>query len=195
MSTVKVYGEETDTPYKEESSCFPQDDYGKSKLKAEQELQKLSDSNFTVSIIRTPIVYGAGVKANIKNLINLVNKVPVLPFGDIDNKRSMVYVGNLCHMIDVLIQTTKAGVFLVSDDKSYSTKELIQLISKSLNKKIFLIKVPFFRKILKKVKPSFHKRLYESLEIDNNKSKHNLKLCNLYSTEEGLSLTIKKKRD
>ncbi|MCD4667122.1 MAG: NAD-dependent epimerase/dehydratase family protein, partial [Sulfurimonas sp.] len=99
MSTVKVYGEETKTAYKEDSSCNPQDDYGKSKLKAEIELQKLENDNFKISIIRTPIVYGYGVKANIKSLINLVDKVSVLPFADIENKRSMVYVGNLCYLI------------------------------------------------------------------------------------------------
>jgi len=99
MSTVKVYGEETSIGlprsarndiYSENSECLPQDDYGKSKLRAELEVQKLEDDNFKVSIIRTPIVYGYGVKANIKNLINLVNKAPVLPFGKIDNKRSMI---------------------------------------------------------------------------------------------------------
>lgn len=83
MSTVKVYGEESNSKYTENTVCNPEDDYGKSKLKAEQELQKLEDENFKISIIRTPIVYGYGVKANIKNLINLVNKVPVLPFGKI----------------------------------------------------------------------------------------------------------------
>ncbi|MCK5293626.1 MAG: NAD-dependent epimerase/dehydratase family protein, partial [Arcobacteraceae bacterium] len=84
MSTVKVYGEETDVAYTESSNCTPEDDYGKSKLKAEQELLGLSDEGlglsggFKVSIIRTPIIYGSGVKANIKNLINLVDKVPIL---------------------------------------------------------------------------------------------------------------------
>ena len=86
MSTVKVYGEETNSKYIENTVCNPEDDYGKSKLKAEQELQKLEDENFKISIIRTPIVYGYGVKANIKSLINLVNKVPLLPFGNIKIK-------------------------------------------------------------------------------------------------------------
>src|SRR5574344_2863205 len=78
MSTVKVYGEETDSKYSENSICNPEDEYGKSKLKAELELQKIEDEDFKVSIIRTPIVYGYGVKANIKPVINLVNKVPFL---------------------------------------------------------------------------------------------------------------------
>ncbi len=69
MSTVKIYGEETDSVYTESSECKAEDEYGKSKLKAERELLKLEDENFKVSIIRTPIVYGYGVKANIKSLV------------------------------------------------------------------------------------------------------------------------------
>ncbi|MDD3506175.1 MAG: NAD-dependent epimerase/dehydratase family protein [Sulfurimonas sp.] len=190
MSTVKVYGEETDDVYTENSGCYPEDEYGKSKLKAEQELLKLESEDFIVSIIRTPIVYGFGVKANIKNLVNLVKKVPVLPFGDIENRRSMVYIGNLCHLVDVVIEQEKSGVFLASDNEPLSTTRLIELIAKNINKKIYLIKVPFFDRLLKFLKPSFHKRLYGSLEIDNTLTKERLKLKNPYSVEEGIKLMI-----
>ncbi|WP_151900686.1 NAD-dependent epimerase/dehydratase family protein [Sulfurimonas hydrogeniphila] len=167
MSSVKVYGEESDVCYTESTPCYPQDEYGKSKLKAEQELQKIEDDNFIVSIIRTPIVYGYGVKANIKNLINLVRKVPVLPFGGIENRRSMIYIGNLCFFMDAVIERQKDGIFLVSDDKPFSTIKLIELIAENLGKKVYLVRVPFFESLLKVLKPSFHKRLYGSLEVDN----------------------------
>ncbi|MCG3692893.1 NAD-dependent epimerase/dehydratase family protein [Aliarcobacter butzleri] len=191
MSTVKVYGEETNSKYTENTVCNPEDDYGKSKLKAEQELQKLEDENFKISIIRTPIVYGYGVKANIKNLINLVNKVPVLPFGKIKNKRSMVYIGNLCHLVDEIITQEKQGIFLACDDEPLSTSKLIELITKNLNRKMYLIKIPFFETLLKILKPSFHKRLYESLEIDNTITKEKLNLKNPYDVEDGIKLMIK----
>ncbi|MFA5478378.1 MAG: NAD-dependent epimerase/dehydratase family protein [Bacteroidales bacterium] len=191
MSTVKVYGEETNSKYTENTVCNPEDDYGKSKLKAEYELQKLEDQDFKVSIIRTPIVYGYGVKANIKNLINLVNKVPVLPFGKIENKRSMVYIGNLCHLVDEVITQEKSGIFLASDDEPLSTSKLIELITKNLDKKIYLVKIPFFESLLKILKPSFHKRLYGSLEVDNNITKEKLNLINPYSVENGVRLMIK----
>ncbi|KLD99954.1 NAD-dependent epimerase/dehydratase family protein [Aliarcobacter butzleri] len=191
MSTVKVYGEETNRKYTENTVCNPEDDYGKSKLKAEYELQKLEDENFEISIIRTPIVYGYGVKANIKNLINLVDKVPVLPFGKIKNKRSMVYIGNLCHLVDEIITQEKKGIFLASDDEPLSTSKLIELIAKNLDKKIYLIKIPFFATLLKILKPSFHKRLYGSLEVDNNITKEKLNLKNPYSVENGVRLMIK----
>lgn len=191
MSTVKVYGEETNSKYTENTFCNPEDDYGKSKLKAEQELQKLEDENFKISIIRTPIVYGYGVKANIKNLINLVNKVPVLPFGKIKNKRSMVYIGNLCHLVDEIIIQKKSGIFLACDDEPLSTSKLIELITKNLDKKKYLIKIPFFESLLKILKPSFHKRLYGSLEIDNSITKEKLNLKNPYDVEDGVRLMIK----
>lgn len=189
MSTVKVYGEETNSVYAENSICNPQDEYGKSKLKAELELKKLEDENFKVSIIRTPIIYGYGVKANIKNLVSLVKKVSVLPFGRIENKRSMVYIGNLCHLVDVVIEQEKSGVFLASDEP-ISTTKLIELIAKELNKKVYLIKIPFFETLLKLLKPSFHKRLYGSLEVDNSQTKERLNLKNPYSVEEGIRLMI-----
>jgi UDP-glucose 4-epimerase len=191
MSTVKVYGEETNIAYTESSDCNPQDNYGKSKLKAEQELLKLEDDNFKVSIIRTPIVYRYGVKANIKNLVGLVAKIPILPFGNIRNKRSMVYVGNLCHLIDEIIMQQKAGIFLASDNKPLSTTKFVELIASELDKKIYLIKIPFFQNLLKSVKPSFHKRLYENLEVDNNETKIKLNLTNPYSVEDGIKLMLK----
>lgn len=191
MSTVKVYGEETNSNYAEDSTCTPEDEYGKSKLKAEIELQKLEDEDFKVSIIRTPIIYGYGVKANIKNLVNLVNKVSILPFGNIQNKRSMVYIGNLCHLVDVVIEQQKSGIFLASDDEPLTTSRLIELIAKNLEKKIYLIKIPFFESLLKILKPSFHKRLYGSLEVDNTITKEKLNLINPYSVEDGIRLMIK----
>ncbi|MDK9693369.1 MAG: NAD-dependent epimerase/dehydratase family protein [Sulfurimonas sp.] len=191
MSSVKVYGEETTHKYSENSICNPKDEYGKSKLRAEIELQKLEDENFKVTIIRTPIVYGYGVKANIKLLIKLVGKLPVLPFGKIENKRSMVYVGNLSHLVDEVIVQEKNGIFLASDDKPLSTSNLIELIAKNLDKKVYLIKIPFFDVLLKLLKPSFCKRLYGSLEIQNSVTKDILKLKNPYSIEDGIKHMIK----
>ncbi|WP_331774325.1 NAD-dependent epimerase/dehydratase family protein [Sulfurospirillum sp. 1612] len=190
MSTVKVYGEESDEVYREDSACHPEDEYGKSKLKAELELQKLQDENFHVSIIRTPIVYGYGVKANIKNLIDLVKKVPILPLGNIPNKRSFIYIGNLCHLIDAVIGQKASGIFLASDDAPISTSALITQIAKNLDKTIYLIKIPFFENALKLLKPSFHKRLYGNLVVDNSQTKAKLNLRNPYSTQEGIALMM-----
>lgn len=190
MSTVKIYGEETNLIYKENSECKPEDEYAKSKYKAEIELLKLNDDTFKVSVIRTPIIYGYGVKANIKSLINLVSKVRVLPFNNTNNKRSMVYIGNLCNLIDAIILKKKRGIFLASDDATVSTTDFIDYISKSIGAKTILIKIPFFEVLLKIIKPNFHKRLYKSLEIDNTLTKEILELKNPYTLEEGIEYMI-----
>ncbi|MBU1217139.1 NAD-dependent epimerase/dehydratase family protein [bacterium] len=190
MSSVKVYGEETDVVYMETTECRPQDDYGKSKRRAEKELQKMEDESFKVSIIRTPIVYGYGVKANIKNLVELVKRTSFLPFAKIENRRSMVYIGNLCHILDVVIQKKKEGIFLAADDVPLSTTKFIELIAKALDKKIVLLYIPFFETFLKIFKPSFHKRLYKNLEVDNYATMERLEITNPYSTKEGIEAMI-----
>lgn len=190
MSTVKVYGEESKSVYTEDFTCRPQDEYGKSKLNAERELQKLVSEDFIVSIIRTPIVYGYGVKANIKNLTNLISKVPILPFASIKNKRSFVYVGNLCALVDKVIETKKSGIFLACDDMPLSTTHLIELIALGMDKKVYLVKLPFFKELLRWLNPSIYTRLYENLEVDNTQTKKLLQFKNPYTVEEGIRLMI-----
>ncbi|NQY54542.1 MAG: NAD-dependent epimerase/dehydratase family protein [Campylobacteraceae bacterium] len=190
MSTVAVYGLKSGV-IDNNSKCNPFSDYGKSKLKAEKELLKLNNADFKISIIRPPIVNGYNAPGNMKSLINLIKKVPILPFGNIQNKRSMVYVGNLCHLIEEIIVQNKVGIFLACDDNPLSTTKLCELISKSLNKKVYLIKIPFFESLLHLVKPSFQKRLYESLEIDNRKTKKILNLSNPFSVEDSINFMIK----
>ncbi len=189
ISTIAVYGEDEEK-LDENTVCNPITPYGKSKLAAEKELLKLNDDNFVVSIIRPPMIYGKNAPGNIDSLIKLVKKLPIIPLGGIENKRSFISIQNLCHMIDEIITQQKAGVFLASDDEPLSTSRLIELIAKNLNKKVYLIKIPFFESFLKLVKPSFHKRLYGSLEVDNSITKEKLNLKNPYSVEDGIRLMI-----
>ncbi|MEV9526232.1 NAD-dependent epimerase/dehydratase family protein [Aliarcobacter butzleri] len=189
ISTIAVYGEDEDK-LSENTACNPVTNYGKSKLEAEKELLKFSDDSFVVSIIRPPMVYGKNAPGNIDSLIKLVKKLPIIPLGGIENKRSFISIQNLCHMIDEIITQQKAGIFLASDDKPLSTTRLIELIAKNLDKKVCLIKIPFFETLLKIVKPSFHKRLYGSLEIDNSVTKEKLNQKNPYSVEDGIKLMI-----
>lgn len=195
MSTVKVYGEESKEIYCEETPCHPQDDYGKSKLSAENALLELEDENFRVAIIRTPIVYGAGVKANILSLVNLIQKVPALPLGNIKNRRSMVYIGNLCAIIHRIIETKNSGIFLAADDEALSTSQFIELIAKALKKEIVLVSLPFFEKVVQKIRPAFYKRLYLSLEVNTRLTKERLEFSNPYTTEEGINVMIKGRKE
>lgn len=189
MSTVAVY-DETLNVLCESSQCAPIFPYGISKLEAEKQLLALSDERFKISIVRPPMVYGFDAPGNIKSLIRLINKIPILPFGNINNKRSFVFVGNLCALVDAIIQTGKAGIFLASDDRALSTTELIELIASAMSKKVYLLAVPFFPTLLRWLKPSLHKRLFESLEVDNAHTKKVLGFTNPYSVEEGIRLML-----
>lgn len=189
ISTIAVYGEELET-LDENTTNKPITSYGKSKLEAEKQLLELNDDTFIVSIIRPPMVYGKDAPGNIESLVKLVKKVPIIPLGRINNKRSFVFVGNLCYLVDTVIEQEKSGVFLASDDEPISTTRLIELIAKEINKKVYLIKIPFFEALLKLFKPSFHKRLYGTLEVDNTLTNERLNLKNPYSVEEGIKLMI-----
>ncbi|MFW5804567.1 MAG: NAD-dependent epimerase/dehydratase family protein [bacterium] len=192
MSTSKVYGESNDinSQWDEQTGCKPIDPYGKSKLEAENSLLKLVDSSFKVSIIRTPIVYGPGVKGNIKSLIKIAKKMPVLPLGGINNHRTMVYVLNLCQLIDTIIKSKKTGIFLAGD-ATISTSKLVGEICKNLPKKVKIIAIPIiFRSILERLKPSFHQRLFGSLVINNEYTNSILNYEPSFSFEEGIKETV-----
>jgi UDP-glucose 4-epimerase len=189
ISSIAVYGDENKLLF-ENRVCNPVSHYGKSKLEAEKQLLTLNDEDFIVSIIRPPMVYGKDAPGNIDTLVKLVKKVPIIPLDKINNRRSFIYIGNLCHLIDEVIKQNKSGIFLASDDKPLSTTRLIELIAKGLDKKVYLIKIPFFETLLKLLKPSFHKRLYGSLEVDNTLTKQKLNLKNPYSAEDDIRFMI-----
>ena len=190
ISTIAVYGEEKEK-LDESTYCKPITLYGKSKLEAEKQLLELNNDDFVVSIIRSPMIYGKSAPGNIDILVKLVKKIPIIPLGNIQNKRTFIFIQNLCYIINELILQKKSDIFLAADDEPISTSRLIELIAKNLEKKIYLIKIPFFESLLKILKPSFHKRLYGSLEIDNTITKDKLNLKNPYSAEEGIKLMIK----
>ena len=189
ISTIAVYGKDK-VFINGNTECKPITPYGKSKLEAEQQLKALEDETFTVSIIRPPMVYGEKAPGNIASLIKLIKQIPILPFAQIDNKRSFIYVGNLVYLINKVIEKKQSGIFLASDDEPLSTTHLIESIAGALDKKVHLVKVPFFETFLKLVKPSFHQRLFGSLEVDNSQTKKLLGLKNPYSTEEGIKYMI-----
>jgi nucleoside-diphosphate-sugar epimerase len=194
LSSLKVYGGfvKGSGLRNEYSECFPEDAYGKSKYAAEQELRKFEDDSFTVSIIRTPLVYGEGVKANMISLVKLVERFPVLPFGKIDNKRNFTFAENLVGYIDRIIEKRASGVFITMDDKAHSTTELVTYISKSLGKSVLLFKLP---QVLLKIGYFFVAekldRLFGSLEFENSRTRLALDYNPPFSTEEGIEKMVK----
>jgi UDP-glucose 4-epimerase len=188
MSSVKVYGDESGEPsaLTEKSECFPADDYGRSKLAAEIALNELNDENFCVSIIRTPVVYGVGMKANMLNLLRLVKYLPVLPLGGIDNKRQFTYIENLIGFIDRIIDLRIPGTFIAMDTDACSTTDLVRIMADALGKKVFLVKVTFLNSIFRRQTS----RLFGSLIIDNRVTRRKLDFEPAYSTREGLRKMI-----
>ena len=137
LSSIKVNGEITDNEsvFTEKDEFIPTDPYALSKYEAEQGLLILAEeTQMDVVIIRPPLVYGPGVRANFLSMMKWVYKGIPLPFGAIQNKRSLVALDNLVSLILVCIKHPAAAnqVFLVSDENDLSTTELLTIISKSL---------------------------------------------------------------
>lgn len=188
ISTVKVYGDDVHEIMDEDSLCHPTDPYGQSKLEAEQGLQKLEDDKFIVSIIRPPLIYGKGVKGNLDKIINLCNNLPVLPFANIKNERSMVYAGNVTALIIKLLEEKKSGIFIAGDKDRKSTSDLVEMIAKKMKLNKPFLSIPFiFRFILEKIKPGIHQRLFSDFIIDNSKTNKKLQFVPPFSFEEGIS--------
>jgi UDP-glucose 4-epimerase len=190
MSTVKVYGDyDLETgPWTETTECRPTDPYGRSKYEAEIELKKLEDSNFSVSIIRTPLIYGKDTRANMLRIMKLVDRWSVLPFGNINNKRSFTFAKNLIGFIDRVIDQRASGVFIAMDSESLSTTQLVELIAKYLGKKIRLIHLPgFIVAAGKRLVPRLFERLFDSFEMENSHTLHQLDYYPSYTAEEGIS--------
>ncbi len=193
MSTVKVYGEFTDKiPWTENSSCLPLDPYGKSKLEGEQRIKELEDKDFVVSIIRTPLVYGAGVRANMHNLMRVISQYKLIPLGNINNRRSLTYVGNLVQLIDEVIKQQKSGVFLASDGESVSTTKLVKEIASNFESRKRIINIPTIaQKTLKVVKPNIYQRLFGDLVVDNTLTCKTLDYKPKYSFKDGINEMVK----
>src|SRR5438105_3988451 len=97
LSSVKVHGEESRAPLTEHSAIRPQDAYAASKARAEEALAAVPE--LQLAVLRPPLVYGPGVKANFLALMHAVARGWPLPFRAVDNRRSFIYVGNLVHAI------------------------------------------------------------------------------------------------
>jgi nucleoside-diphosphate-sugar epimerase len=189
ISTLKVYGSLLpETALRNESSiCYPEGGYGKSKYEAEIALKKLVDPGFTVAIVRTPLVYGEGAKANMLSMIKLIDHFCILPFAKIYNKRNFTYVGNLVAFIDRIIEIRASGVYIAMDDNAISTTELVNYISNYLNKKVILVKFPkIFIRLGCYFYPGIFERLYGSLEFENSRTRKSLDFTTPFTTEEGI---------
>jgi len=145
MSSVKVHGEDSgEGAYTETDPTRPEDAYGRSKLEAERFLSELAArSGMELVLIRPPLVYGPGVKANFLRLLRWVDSGLPLPFAGIQNRRSLVYLGNLVDAVARCVEHPRAlGPFLVSDEEIVSTAQLASRIARALERPARLLRVP-----------------------------------------------------
>lgn len=171
LSTIAVYGDDI-TAINEYSPVNPTSPYGHSKQQAEEALKELESKQFKISIIRTPMIYGENAPGNIALLTKMIQKIPILPFAHIDNRRSFLYIDNLTNFIDKVIAHRLAGIFLVSDDQAVSTTQFIERLAQTLNRKVILIRIPFFTRLLKYLKPGIYDKLYNNLVIEGESNLH-----------------------
>ncbi len=147
LSTLKVHGERTEPghPFHASDRPRPSDPYGISKWEGEQAVMGVArESGMEYVVIRPPLVYGPGVKANFAKLMKAVARGVPLPLGGIDNRRSMVNLSNLTDLIAVCTQHPSAAgeAFLVSDGHDVSTSELLNCMGLALGKPARLIAIP-----------------------------------------------------
>lgn len=201
VSSIKVNGESTllGHPFTPNISSVPTDPYALSKYEAEVGLLKLAEeTGMDVVIIRPPLVYGRGVKANFASMMNIVRKGIPLPLGAINNARSLVYIDNLIDLIVTCISHPKAEnqVFMVSDNQDVSTSELLSKIAKAMGKNSRLLPIPqslllLVTKLLGK--QAIGQRLCNSLQVDISKTKSMLNWQPPYTMDEALTITVKEK--
>jgi len=198
ISSVKVNGELTQSgrAFTEADSPDPQDAYGLSKHEAEQGLRQLAvDTGMEVVIIRPPLVYGPGVKANFAALMRAVQRGWPLPLGAVPNQRSLVALSNLVDFIVTCIAHPQAAnqTFLVSDGQDLSTTELVRGMARAAGVPARLLPVPVWALQAGATllgKGDAVQRLCGNLQVDISKARQLLGWVPPISIDEGLRRVV-----
>ena len=177
ISTAKVNGEGRELPYTEIDLAAPEDAYAISKWEAEQGLHQIAqETGLEVTILRPPLVYGPGVRANFLNMMRWLYRGAPLPFGAIHNRRSLIALDNLVDFIVTCLGHPAASnaTFLVADGEDISTTDLLCRMGAALNVPVRLLPVPqnLLEAGFKLVgKSELSRRLCGSLQLDITKAK------------------------
>ncbi len=197
LSSIKVNGEGRDEPYRESDLPSPLDAYAISKWEAEQGLRQIEqETGMEVVVLRPPLVYGQGVKANFQRLLAAVDKGWPLPLGAVVNRRSLLYLGNLVDAIQLcLVHPAAAGrTYLLSDGEDVSTPELIRRLARVMERPARLLAVPpaWFElggRVLGR--GAEVRRLLGSLRIDGSAIREELGWVPPYTLDQGLAETVR----
>lgn len=196
ISTVKVNGEGRDEPYCETDMPAPENAYAISKWEAELGLSGVAqETGLEVVILRPPLVYGPGVKANFLRLMHIVQRGWPLPLGAIRNRRSLLYLGNFVDAIRLCVEHPAAAgqTFLLDDGQAVSTPELIRAVARAMGRPARLLAVPvgmleFVGALLGK--RAAVARLAGSLYVDSSTIRSSLGWKPPFSMEAGLAATV-----
>lgn len=186
MSSIKVHGEETHSrPIDESSPLAPEDAYGRSKSDAESALRSIDRLSLTV--IRPPLVYGPFVKANFLRLMRAIARGWPLPFAGIQNRRSLIYAGNLADAVARCVEAPHAigKTYVVSDGAALSTPALCRGLGDALGTPARLFTFP--AAVLELVPPL--RKPTRSLEVDDSAIRRELGWLPPHSIEQGLRNT------
>ena len=202
LSSIKVNGERNIADEKGKILAFnesddprPQGAYAKSKLEAEDAIRKIChESKMDFVILRPTLIYGPDVRANFLSLLDVVNNNYPLPLASVKNKRSLLYVGNLVHVISLCVNCSEVAnqTYLISDT-DVSVPELVRKIASLLGKRALLFPFPVkYLKILGSLigKRSMIDRLADSLIVDHGSLCKDVKWEPPYSLDEGLQATV-----
>ncbi len=195
MSSVKVNGEGNSVAYTEKDRPMPADPYAISKYEAEQILQEINEkTDLEVVVLRPPLVYGPHVKANFLQLLKVVDMGIPLPFANVRNQRSLIFLENLLDAIITCIHHPKAArkTYLLSDGIDTSTPELIQKTASALGRPVRLF--PFSLNLLRLLakisgRSEAVNRLLNSLAIDSSRISTELDWTPRFTMAEGLAET------
>jgi len=198
LSSVKVNGERTaERPYSESDPPRPEDNYSVSKRDAEQVLARVAaETGLETVVLRPPLVYGPGVKANFLRLMHLVARGMPLPLGAVVNRRSLIYAGNLAHAIVTALDAPSAAgrTYLVSDGEDVSTPELVRRLAHALGVKPRLLPVPLAALRVAAAlagKRAELARLTHSLQVDSSRIRSELAWQPPFTFAQGLELTAR----
>jgi nucleoside-diphosphate-sugar epimerase len=196
LSTVKVNGEGGDLAYRAADTPQPADAYARSKMQAEEVLRDAARmSGMELAIIRPPLVYGPGVRANFRRLLQLVALGLPLPLRSVDNRRSLVSVWNLVNFIELCATHPRAGggTWLVSDGEDLSTPQLLQAIARSMHKRARLFAFPptLLKRLAQLIGMGAEmSRLCDSLLIDATPAANLLGWKPIIGVQQGLERTV-----
>ncbi|MBQ8807927.1 MAG: NAD-dependent epimerase/dehydratase family protein [Clostridia bacterium] len=144
MSSAIVFGSKQSRITKD-TLPSPDNFYGDSKLKADEGIHKLQDEHFNVVSIRPPMIYGKGSKGNYPRLAKLARKTPV--FANYPNKRSMLYIENLCEFVRLIIENNESGFFYPQNKEYVKTFDMVKTVANVYGKNIYGTRIfnPFVR--------------------------------------------------